>query len=609
MSNMYVVSDSLLARSAEISDALPWTVLLTLGSLSRKHVFIRNQRIQTKSISVSSQDLVRKLKWAWHFHKNPNAGTGLPLLKSRPRVFPSRIVVDPEVEGFSIALRNCMSGCVKAANRSIAGGNAAACNTPRYARHAVTWIANSGLRVVSSDKDGVFVLLSESVLRTLLSEQMVPEHYRAVSHTTVEVEFEHVCRGIRALSRGLKRLGKIRWASDVRSCLEDAKPRDLVGRINCTIKTHKPAGELSARVLHASQSVVTRGLALALHQALATKLNEIPHLCLRTDCVVRRLGECSFGPDVVLCKVDIKNYYMSGPHDLLVQNVVCSFDIPVSSWIQDALGFVLFYQYVALDDQYFQVVSGSGMGAQHSSNATDLAFYNHAERRLNWQEHGVLLYLRFRDDVFFVAENRTHAMAFIERLSRAAAPWRLEVETISSLMAVMLDLMVFKGPRFRSCGKLDYRPHIKPTARHVPLSARSCHPEHVHRSWPISEISRMRRLSLHSWSFLHFRERMLYRFRKFYMRPDILHRCAEWLPSSVRRRAQDIPASCVRLRAVVRYHPCLRSLPGKLAKLCADWGEIVGRCFHATAPPRILVQVAFQNAARPLFIVLRRGRI
>ncbi len=99
----------------------------------------------------------------------------------------------------------------------------------------------------------------------------------------------------------------------------------------------------------------------------------------------------------------------------------------------------------------FRVVSGSGMGSQHSSNVSDMAFWNHAERGLQvgLERAGINCYLRFRDDLFFVAKDQSSALAFIERLKVAAKHWVLEVESISSYSAVMLDLFIYKGPAFQ----------------------------------------------------------------------------------------------------------------------------------------------------------------
>ncbi len=62
------------------------------------------------------------------------------------------------------------------------------------------------------------------------------------------------------------------------------------------------------------------------------------------------------------------------------------------------------------------------MSSQHSSTVTDLAFSNHTERGLNLKGSGICCFLRFRDDVFFIAENRDAAEQIIAHLTAAARP-------------------------------------------------------------------------------------------------------------------------------------------------------------------------------------------
>ncbi len=59
-----------------------------------------------------------------------------------------------------------------------------------------TWIDRSAFRVVSSHRDGVFVLLREETVCDLLSEQMAPMHYRQIGPGTLEVEFRNMSSGI-----------------------------------------------------------------------------------------------------------------------------------------------------------------------------------------------------------------------------------------------------------------------------------------------------------------------------------------------------------------------------------------------------------------------------
>ena len=57
----------------------------------------------------------------------------------------------------------------------------------------------------------------------------------------------------------------------------------------------------------------------------------------------------------------------------------------------------------------------------------------------------------------------------------------------------MLDVSIFKGPRFVRFGLLDYRLYVKPSSIWKPLNPSSSHAKSVHRSWPLGQVSRLRR--------------------------------------------------------------------------------------------------------------------
>ena len=70
----------------------------------------------------------------------------------------------------------------------------------------------------------------------------------------------------------------------------------------------------------------------------------------------------------------------------------------------------------------------------------------------------------------------------------------LSIEEISSTSIHFLVVLVYKGPSFRTSGRLDFKVAHKPTAIWQPLTPSSQHPMYVHRSWPTSMIHRIRGL-------------------------------------------------------------------------------------------------------------------
>ena len=91
------------------------------------------------------------------------------------------------------------------------------------------------------------------------------------------------------------------------------------------------------------------------------------------------------------------------------------------------LEFLLCHQYVicrALPGRLWQVEEGSGMGLAHSGDLCDAALDSLAE---TWstdpvvlREHGIRLYVRFRDDIFFIGSDRRLSVSYVQELRRRA---------------------------------------------------------------------------------------------------------------------------------------------------------------------------------------------
>ena len=225
----------------------------------------------------------------------------------------------------------------------------------------------------------------------------------------------------------------------------------------------------------------------------------MPGLCFSTADVLRRISEVKLSTGVTLVRLDIKDFFMDGDHGTLVRGVVNLFSPgPLREWVQDTLWFLLVSQLVRADGQVSRVTCGSGMGTVHSSSVADAVFFALGEADLDLSALGVEMYLRYRDDIFAVCVDRAAADRLCETLSKKVSScWRVVVDSVSGYGVPFLDLFLYKGPRYRATGYLDYGPYNKPTKVGVPLSDESAHPRHIHHSWPQGEFRRIQRNSFH----------------------------------------------------------------------------------------------------------------
>ena len=190
--------------------------------------------------------------------------------------------------------------------------------------------------------------------------------------------------------------------------------------------------------------------------------------------------------------------------------------------------------------------------------------------------------------------------------SLASKCYRVTLDECSLVGASMLDLFVWKGLRFDASGALDFRPYIKPTARHIPLINSSRHLPSIHTGWPKAEIMRMHRLSLHAEDFEWFKRIKLDRFTEFGISELVLKSCADWIPLAGSQISKQcfVPRVVTRgVRCVLPYHGGLyRGLPALAHEIGESWNLMLRNCNFESA-----LNLGFKNSGLPLGIVLRRN--
>ena len=203
----------------------------------------------------------------------------------------------------------------------------------------------------------------------------------------------------------------------------------------------------------------------------------------------------------------------------------------------------------------------------------------------NRQSDAIQFYCRYHDDMFMALKCEAEAVRVLHQITDLVfGSYTLKLDSISTNGVSMLDLFIYKRSNVSDTRRLSYKPYIKPTARHVPLSETSEHPMHVHRSWPLSEIQRMFDLSERAVDFEEFRQKKLTRFEEFGMPACILNKCKEWRPASIcesamqNRDCVNIRNSGMIVRAIMPYHRSLAAcLPSALKRASDRIQIILGR--------------------------------
>ena len=249
------------------------------------------------------------------------------------------------------------------------------------------------------------------------------------------------------------------------------------------------------------------------------------------------------------------------------------------------------------------------MGQKHSACVSSCSLYMLMERKLLdsiSKSSGLLMYGRYHDDILLVSSNLECAKIVIaDARLFASACYTIEIDEISLLGVPMLDMYIYKGQRFNASGRLDFRPYIKPTARHLPLTQHSAHAPSIHSYWPIAEISRMWRLSLHRSDFEVFRATKCERFENFRLDKEVLTACRLWSPIIKSAIAAGFSNRCHKrvLRVIFPYHRLLnQGLSAVLSGINDTWNILLqGLC------PQISVRAGFKNFGVPLMVQLQRS--
>jgi len=119
-------------------------------------------------------------------------------------------------------------------------------------------------------------------ITTFISDQMKPCTYLCVG--SLEPTSSAYMRPFKAHVRDVgTALAKPEFEHQILRICYASDPRRYCNRIGFTVKTHKPRGEVSFRLLHDGSGHPWRGLSKALAVAISSSTSTLPRLCKSTQ--------------------------------------------------------------------------------------------------------------------------------------------------------------------------------------------------------------------------------------------------------------------------------------------------------------------------------------
>ena len=151
-----------------------------------------------------------------------------------------------------------------------------------------------------------------------------------------------------------------------RSLLSDAHNGvdRMVASLSVTCKTHKPNGKVELRPIHSSCSHPCQPGMRWMNHLLKAKLDELPHLLQNAESLMAQLRSVSFPLGIRCLKLDIKDFYLTGSHNVLIERSASLLDAEDRDDYRLLAEAVLSNQYIVsgISSNIYKVVKGYGDG-------------------------------------------------------------------------------------------------------------------------------------------------------------------------------------------------------------------------------------------------------
>ena len=214
-------------------------------------------------------------------------------------------------------------------------------------------------------------------------------------------------------------------------------------------------------------------------------------------------------PDAILSSWDVVSLYTNIPHkeglEAVNKAAMRQPHCPVKPKVLTELAkIVLKNNTITFAGEYYLQLQGTAMGTRLAPAYANV-FMGELEKI--WHSHvdkqSIIAWYRFIDDIFLIWNGSEEELdEWVEKCNQTHSLIKITHEK-SNLEATFLDVTMFKGPKFRMTGFLDYKTHVKPTNSRTYVHASSYHPEGTRKGVIVGEIHRFYRTNssnLHFWN-------------------------------------------------------------------------------------------------------------
>ena len=533
------------SRDVTILDDCPWPVRWLLTRYHHKHIFCSRRTPNFRTLGQELSTYANRVHWRAWFELN-GSDQPAPMVRVKDKFTPpcKEETLLPAVRAWTAELATRIATSTRRA-ASIARRTDVR-NTLPVLYWAKQWLSSHELVPVPRDRGGGVVLVHRQTLENEKRSLLASSWYEVVHGEIPLTELRGMYCELATRAQTHERCPGL--ANSICRSLSLSTAR-CATQLICTLKDHKPAGDMTFRNVHSGTGNCWQGLGKYVAAKLDPHVQAAPHVVGSPHRFVQQVRDTKLENDDAMIRMDIKDFYMiRSPEFLAKASTAHISERAERELLHDCILFLLSWQYIRLrhdSPELWRVTQGSGMGLVHSGAVANAAFLNFIEKPTIMDPDlalafGLKRWIRYHDDIFVIRCNAQLFSSFLATVRQRAAGYIFKVEEVSNSTVNMIGV---------ECS-VD-RGRITTMAAHKSsgpvLSASSAHPAGVHRSWPAAYLRSVRSLCSTRETEQRAQAHLVNRFKSSHMFLDVHATPAKPKP-------RDATARCSWL--VLTFHPC-----------------------------------------------------
>ena len=230
---------------------------------------------------------------------------------------------------------------------------------------------------------------------------------------------------------------------------------------------------------------------------LASYATGHPAFVKNTYDFLNKLDTITTNSQALLVSLDVDSLYTNIDNKLGIKAVSEAFSTdpkPIHPYIIQLLKLSLEGNDFQFNGKHYLQISGTAMGKKFAPHYADITMAYWERENLRKCDKQPTLYLRYLDDIFMIWEHTVADFEQAFQILNSAHPNITLKSNIQEQELEFLDVLVYKGRKFRESGRFDTKVYFKPTDSHALLHKKSYHPKHTFSGIVKSQLIRFARI-------------------------------------------------------------------------------------------------------------------